>query len=942
LITGKVKMMFKKILILLFTFVSAGLFSLASPDTTNQLVPEDPSIHRGTLKNGLNWYIAPNDLPKNRAELRLIVRAGSVLEREDQRGLAHFLEHMAFNGTREYSENKLIDYLQSLGMEFGPDINAHTSFDETVYQLTVDTQKSGELDQALNVLEEWAFNIVLTEKEIDKERPVILEERRMGRDATMRMTEKSFPVIFHNSLYGERLPIGLPEIIESAPLKAFQDFYDDWYRPDLMSVLIVGDVNVQEAKNLIEEHFGSYRTPPGSPVRPSVAVPDHGGPLFSIQTDPEATTASLEIINKFSPVVTNSPQAWDRYFREQLFSIMFNARITEKLQQRDPAFIAGYSSMAGYSRDKHLFQWGVMTAPGEMQRGFRSYWTEVERVRRYGFTQEELDRAGKQLAAGYEYMLKEKLSSETLVSIISSAITTGDSITPLEWEYDQLKSLLARVTPAEVREVGNPWFTSDNRVISFMGSGQAPTEQQIQQVMIEIKEADLAPYEQGKVFSSLMDQLPKPGTIVSKEYDREGDFYTWTLSNGAKMVLKKTDFKENEILFKAQSPGGVSLLPDSDLISAALASTAVNQSGLGMMTSTELQQFLAGKTISLSPSIGDQWEYMNGYAVPQDLEYLFQLIYLYFNAPLYQSSGWEAYKDRLSAFLSEQEKDPMELYSRMLNETVYMGHPRAKMLTLETLKEMNYDRAYDIFRQRFFDGDDFTFYFVGALDFDVMEELAETYLASLISIEGNENWEDRGLRYNKSAMTRTLEAGIDEQSRVTLIYAGDMTGEKAWSYERAYTLSALADSLENRLLEVIREEYSGVYSVSVSSQTHLIPAPEYSFSISFSCDPDRIEELINLITGEIDGFQGEEDLTVYAADTREARLRGYDENLQNNGWYLSSLSYFLSRGLPTSLMYTGEEMARKITPEKIRKTAQDYLHHESRQTVILVPEQKPE
>ena len=477
------------------------------------------------------------------------------------------------------------------------------------------------------------------------------------------------------------------------------------------------------------------------------------------------------------------------------------------------------------------------------------------------------------------------------------------------------------------------WFTDNNRVISFMGP-KAPRKEQIRQVMIEVKETELTPYEGGKVFSTLMDQLPRPGTVAQKEYREDLDLHIWTLSNGLKVYLKQTDFKQNEILFKAISPGGASLVPESDLISAALAPAAVSESGLGLMTSTELEQFLAGKTLSLQPSIDDYWESLNGFSIPEDLEYLMQLTNLYFSAPLYRPGGWEAYRSRLAAYLEQQEKDPMVQYGRMLNQTVFMGHPRSRMLTFESLKEMDYDRAYGIFRQRFFDGDDFAFYFVGNLDLSIMEDLLSRYAASLVTVEGNENWQDVGLRYNQSAMERILEAGTEERGFVSLVISGDAD----WSYGEAYLLSALGDCLENRLLETLREEYGGAYTVTVSPRMHKVPVPEYIFTVQFSCDPDRTDELISLVTDEMEFFRSGGDISSYVNDTKEARLRSFEENRENNGWYLYNLSYLLSRNEDPTLFLKGKEFARDLTDEQIRDTALRYLDTERMEKIILKPE----
>ncbi|MCH6560650.1 insulinase family protein, partial [candidate division KSB1 bacterium] len=630
------KQIFSILFFLNFTFSIS--FCQTSIDLKKEL-PTDPKIRIGKLKNGLKYYIRENQKPENRAELRLAVNAGSVLEDDDQRGLAHFVEHMAFNGTKNFAKQEIVDYLESIGMQFGPDINAYTDFDETVYMLQVPTDSVEAVETAFQILEDWAHNISFEEEEIDKERGVVVEEWRLGRGAGARMRDKQFPILFKDSRYAERLPIGKKEILETAPYNSLRRFYRDWYRPDLMAVVAVGDFDKDWIEKLIKKHFRRLRALKKPRERQVFPVPNHKETLFAPASDVEATSSNISIYYKHEVPEEGTVGDYRRSLIEALYNSILNNRLNELLQNPEPPFLFGFSSQGTFIRSKSFYILGAGVKDNGIEAGLEAVLTEAIRVRRHGFTESELERQKTEMLRRFEqvYNERDKTESEQFAAEYIRNFLEGEPLPGIEYEYTLYNLLLPGIKIEEVNQLAKNLIRDENRVISVSTPEKeeikTPTEEGILAVFDRVNRKEIKPYEDTVPDLPLVEIPPTPGKIVAQETIEKLGVTEWDLSNGVKVVLKPTDFKNDEILFTATSPGGHSLVPDKDFIAAALATAIIREGGLGNFDRIALQKKLAGKLAGVSAWISSLQEGLSGNASPKDLETLFELIYLHFTAP---------------------------------------------------------------------------------------------------------------------------------------------------------------------------------------------------------------------------------------------------------------------------------------------------------------------
>ena len=584
--------------------------SSAAAAQSDSLLPVDPAVTVGTLSNGLRYYIRENRRPLNRAELRLVVNAGSVLEDDDQRGLAHFVEHMAFNGTRNFAKQELVNYIESIGMRFGPDLNAYTSFDETVYQLQVPTDKPETLTRAFQILQDWAQGITFDTTEIRKERGVVLEEWRLGRGAGQRMLDRHLPVLFQGSRYAERLPIGTPECIQECPPEALRRFYRTWYRPELMAVIAVGDFDKSAIERLIRDRFGVIPPASNPPSREQTVVPARTTPAVSIAADPEATgtSASVYLLRPRTPNGTIS--GWRSNLLEGLAAGMLNERLWELSQKPDPPFIRAGAGQTSLVRGADAFSFGAVVADSAVRRGLDAIMTELERAGRHGFTQPELDRARSDYLRGLEqvHAERDKTESDAFVGEYVDHFLTGEGIPGVAYEYARAQEELPRVRLAELDSLARHWLEGGAPVILVntpeKNRAAVPASAELLGLFTAVKRSDIAPYAESLSDQPLVAALPSPGTILNEVRDSVLGTITWRLSNGASVILKPTDFKADEVLVRGFSPGGTSLVDDADYVEASLASLAVSRGGVAGFDAIELQKKLAGKRAGVSAGIG--------------------------------------------------------------------------------------------------------------------------------------------------------------------------------------------------------------------------------------------------------------------------------------------------------------------------------------------------
>jgi zinc protease len=923
------------LVVLLFVTSAASAQLSLAPD---QALPLDPDLTIGTLDNGLTYYIRENSQPENRADLWLVVNAGSVLEDSDQLGLAHLVEHMAFNGTEHFAKSELVDYLESIGMQFGPSINAFTSFDETVYQLHVPTDDPEILESGVQILEDWAHGISFDPEEIDKERGVVVEEWRLGLGAGARLRDKQFPVIFSNSRYADRLPIGDPDILQNFEYPSLLRFYEDWYRPELMAVVAVGDFDTAQVEELLRSHFSRLQPKTSPREREYFEVPGHTEPLFAIATDPELTGTQVGVLYKQGVRPQGTVTDYRLGLLQSLFDAMLNARLFEMTQTPDAPFIASIAGQGRFVRTSEIYQLIAAVRDGGVPVGLAAILTEAERVARFGFTQGELDRQKTDLLRSFEQAFAERdnRNSRTYASEYQRVFLQGESSPGIEWEYRATEALLATVGLAEVNQLARLNITDENRVVLVSAPEKdgvpVPTSEEIEAVFAEVAQAEVDAYVDETSDAPLMEDVPTPGSIVSSRVIDGIDVTVMELSNGARVMLKPTDFKDDEIVMQAYSLGGSSLAADSIYRSAAVADQLTSQGGLGEHSIVDLQKVLTGVAAGVGPSIQTLTEGLRGSASPQDMETWFQLINMQFTAPRKDAQAFEAFVQRATPALENRSASPRTHLSDTLSAVLSQNHPRREPATVEWLQGLNLDTAYDFYRDRFSDAGDFTFIFVGAFDVESLKPLIETYLASLPSTGRVESWVDEGIRPPDGVIRKIVKKGLEPQAQTRLVFTGDFE----YTAENRVAMRFLGDALELRLRERLREDLGGTYGVGSNGSYQQFPYQGYTFSISFGSDPDRVVELVDVVFEEIRKMKEEGPPEEDLIKLREQSRRALETNLESNGWWAGQLMESDFEGLDPLLIT--QDAIDIVTVDLIRDAASRWLDEGRYVQVSLVPE----
>ncbi|MEJ2055516.1 MAG: pitrilysin family protein, partial [Calditrichaceae bacterium] len=671
-------------------------------------------IRKGVLDNGLTYYVKYNAVPENRCELRLAVNAGSILEDDDQQGLAHFTEHMAFNGTKNFKKHELVNYLESIGMRFGPEINAYTSFDQTVYMLQLATDSLDVLKTGFQVLEDWAHLISFDDEEIDKERGVVIEEWRLGQGADNRMRDEQLPVLFKGSKYAERLPIGKKAVLDTFKHKTLRRFYNDWYRPDLMAVVAVGDFDPEEIENIIIQQFSDIPEKENPRPRKQFTVPDNDTTLYAIASDPEATQSTVSIYYKLPHDEESTVRDYRKMLISNLYNAMFNQRLSELAQQSNPPFLYAYSSKGRFVRGRSFYTLSALVKDNGIPSAMETLLSEARRIKKYGFAKTEIDREKLSMMRNMEKLYRERwqMNSENFAAEYIRNFMFDEPIPGITYEYYIFQQFLPGITLEEVNALANNWITDSNRVVLAdypEKEGVKPvTEDILSAVLQKADTVHVEPYLDDAVDKPLLSETPLPGKISSENYIDTIDVTELTLDNGIKVILKQTGFKNDEIRMTAFSPGGLSLVPTKDIIPGRTATAVLGQSGLGDFTATQLEKLLAGKAVSVSPSIGTLTESFSGRVSPDDLETLFKLIYLYFTEPRADSTAFLSLKSRLNAFDLNQAKDPESAYQDSITAITTQYNPRYEPFDLEDIPEMDMQKSLKIYKDRFANAGDFT------------------------------------------------------------------------------------------------------------------------------------------------------------------------------------------------------------------------------------------
>lgn len=929
--------------LMLFMLVSFLGFSQTAEKT--KTLKLDESVRTGVLKNGMTYFIKNNQKPENEVILRLVVKAGSILETEKQLGLAHFMEHMNFNGTKNFPKNELVDYLQSIGVKFGNDLNAYTSFDETVYFLPIPLDNPDNLPKAMDIMEDWAFNATLEPEEIDKERGVVLEELRLGLGASERMRKEYFDKLLYNSRYAERLPIGKKAILENFEYQDLIDYYKTWYRPDLMAFIAVGDIDVEKMEKDIKKRFSKYKNPKKAQERKEYDVPDHEETFVAVATDKEATSAQVSIYYK-NPEERKPNQTYqtaEANLESQLFSSMINNRLREIANSANPPFTYGYSYYGSIVNDKKMaFTSFAVPTNNDQLKALEVLLRENARVKKYGFTKSEFDRAKKQLITRLESQFKEKDKTESgrYVSQLQNQFTSGNVFTGVEWRYNFTKETLPEIQLSDINAMIDKYIRDESRVVVFTGpeyenDNEKPSKEEIL-ALVNNDFDNVEAYQETEMSESLVRETLPKGTITSEENNEKLGTTTLTLSNGAKVTYKKTDFKEDQILFRAVSFGGSNLLDNETYSKVRWAMGGLSEAGYSGLDKNEISKFMSDKIANLNFSLSNTSERFRGQATPKDLEYMMQMLQAYFTDLNYNEEAFNGYKAKQQAFMGNMLASPRFYFLDKAYGFLNENNPRWGGILPDEKAWANtdYKLAYDKYNERFSNAADFHFFFVGNVDEKALRDLSEKYIAALPSSPGeNEKVVDLGYRQKKGDFKKIFYKGNDPKSQVRISYYGETEYDK----KEAMAMDALGEVLTIKLIENLREEESGVYGVGANGGMNKRPYGSYNFSIQFPCGPENAENLSKAALVElqkiIDNGPTPEDLDKY----KKAQKVDYDENLKKNEWWASQMTsaYYNKMNPERALAFM--ERVNAVTADEVQAVAQKYLSGD-KYIAILMPE----
>jgi zinc protease len=908
-------------------------------------LPLDPAVRTGKLPNGLTYYIRKNGKPEKRVELRLAVNAGSVQEDNDQLGLAHLVEHLCFRGTKSFPKADLLHYLQSVGAGFGPDINAYTAFDETVYMLSLPTDAKDTLQNGLKIMREWAHDVNFDSADIDRERGVVVEEWRLGRGASQRMLDKFLPVVFKDSKYALRLPIGTKESVEGMSYDTIKRFYHDWYRPDLMAMVVVGDIDPDQMEQTIRAEFGSIPAPATPRSKESYAIPDNDEPLYSIVSDRENPYNILILAFKTEVPHYENVTDYRRRLTEELFLQLLNLRLNELTQQANPPFIfsqASYDRL--WVRAKGAYQLEVVVPDNGIARGLGTVLTENERVRQHGFTANELERAKKTMLRDLEqrYLDRDKTESDKLVNAYVGHFLAQDPAPGAEYEYTFAREHLAGVTLDEVNQLPQKWITPKNRVVvaeSVEKPGvKIPAQAELAAVIQQVATTKIEPYQEKKLASTLLAQKPAPGEIVSQKTIPSIGVTELMLTNGVRVVLKPSQFKNDEVLFTAYRPGGQSRFADDYDLTAQLAADCAAESGVATFTKPDLQKMLAGKTVAVTPQITTYFDGVKGSCAAADLETALQLTYLYFKAPRIDETAYQSLVARQKAILKNVLLDPVNSYFNETQKIRYNHHPRTPgvLPTDEDWAKVSFAKTSEVYRSRFGNAAGFTFVFVGAFTVESITPLVQTYLGSLPSMGDPGMWRDMGVRSITGPFEQTLLRGTDPKSFVLI----GLEGPAEWSRDEGHKLWSIGNILQRALIDKLRLELGGIYYVQVDAHVQKVPYNHYVVDFLIPCAPENVEKLVAATYAEIarmrkDGLRPEE-----IQKEIEAQRRSAEKEQQDNKSWTWKLEMIYRDGESFTRLSDPNEMISLVTAENMQRTAVKYLDTTKAIRFTMLPEKK--
>ncbi len=934
----------RKSIILLTLIFLAGMAKAQMPAP----LPVDPQVRFGKLENGLTYYIRHNAYPEKRADFYIAQKVGSMQEEDNQAGLAHFLEHMAFNGTKNFPGKKtMLNYLETIGVKFGANVNAYTSFDETVYNLNdVPMIRESILDSCLLVLHDWSGFIALKDEQIDEERKVIKEEWRTRSGAQYRIWDKQLPVIFAGSKYANRMPIGTMEVVENFPYQVLKDYYHEWYRPDLQGLVIVGDIDVDKVEAKIKTMFADIPKPVNPSERIYYPVPDNEDPIVSVVTDPEATRTQVNIYIKHNVIpaeVKKSEAGLVISVIKSLASSMINDRLNEITQKADAPFTASYAYDGEFFVSKTKDAWTSIAISKENQidQTVASLMRENLRIKQHGFTEAEVERAKANLLKRYENMYnnRNKELNRRYVQEYVRSFADDEAIPGIEFEYDFIKKFAPMLNAQAVNMMIQQLIGDKNVVIAITGpekeGAKYPTEAEILNVLKTVSAEKIDPYVEEVSNEPLIPVMPKAGSVVKTETDAKFGTTIWTLSNGIKVVVKKTDFKDDEIRMSSIAYGGTSVVPDKDIHNAEMASMVPYVGGIGNFSSTDLKKVLAGRTASVNAGISTWTQGISGNSTIKDVETMLQLTYLYFTAPRKDDGAYANIMDLLKSQLKNFEKDPAFAFSKNTTKAMYGDNIRMQQMTYEEAETLDYDRIIEIYKQAFANPGSFTFTFVGTIDEAALKPLVEQYLASLPSGNKNATYTKVNTDIRKGKFENIFEQEMETpKTSVFELYSGTLKRDQ----KTQISLNALKQILDIVYVRTVREEAGGTYGVGVRSSIARIPEGQTMLQMSFDTDHERVATISPIIDREVRKIADNGPEADDFQKVKEYMLKKYQEDVKQNSYWMGVLSANYFYGEDNHSDY--QSIVNALTPADIQAVTKSLVSQGNFIEVIMNPAEK--
>ena len=906
-------------------------------------LPNDPDVVTGTLPNGLTYYIRNNHKPENKVELRLAVKAGSILENDDQRGLAHFMEHMNFNGTKNFKKNDLVSYLQSIGVQFGADLNAYTAFDQTVFILPIPTDKPGNLEKGFQIIEDWAHNALLTDTDIDEERGVVLEESRLGKGAEDRMMKKYFPKLAEGSLYADRLPIGKDDIIKHSTYDKTRTFYHDWYRPDLQAVIVVGDIDVATAKKMVMDHFAGLKNPKNERPRKYVDVTPRKAPEAMVVTDKEATNTQLLIT---FPYVKKHYQVTLQDYKDDLEKAlaqsMLNRRFNDLAQGSNPPFpyagvffdglIHGYEAFGAYaSFSNDGFDKSIMAVTGELVR-----------AKKYGFTESEMELAKKELMSNMEKSYNERTTTDSrnYVEEYLRAFLDKEPFPGLANEYSYYKSMIPEIKLDAVNKLVKEWMANPNTFTLVTGPDKSdiklPTDKELLAAADKGFKQEITKTEEKAVATSLMKTKPTPGKVVSKAKEDGLDATTYTLSNGIQVTIKPTTFKSDEIIMDGMKKGGINGYGVADRSNVHFATDVVEAMGVGDFSPSDLEKVIAGKTISVNADISDIDDAIKATSTIKDFESMLQLVNLYITQPRKDEELFKAYKEKQITMLQNMMSSPRFAYIDTTIKTLYDNNPLARMAIPHEsdFDKINLDRALEIYKNEIGCADGYHFFIVGNIDPEVAIPLLETYIGSLPSNGKTPVVTDNGVRPIKGVRKLEIRKGKEKQSLILAIYSGEVP----YSEDLALKAQALTEVLNIKVIEELREKMQAIYGGGFNGAVSKEPYQRYSIQVQLPCGPENVDKLITATAGLIKAVKDNGPETKDLDKVKSQWHEKHVTDLKENKFWETQLENVLFFGRDKDRVLNYDNYINKITPADVQETAKKLFDGKNEFISILYPE----